>query len=332
MKHFLLLLVLALVLTACGSRKNQFVIEGSLQNLDQAQLYIYSPDGVKDGIDTIQVAHGKFSYRTACVTPGTLMLVLPNNTQQPIFAQPGKKAKVSGDVTRLKELRVTGTEENKLMNAFRERLKDEDPLREQGEAGKFIEENPQSLVAIYLIEHYYIQVKNPNYRRALQLLGMVCSKQPDNQRAKQLRQRLSYVANADTNKKLPVFYGESIDGTTITESPFVSADYAVIASFAPWSATSMDIQKRMRNLHRKFGDRVQLLSVCIDGNTTRCKQVMQRDTITWKVSCPGELIEAPLVKALDLMSIPAYIIAKKGTIIKRGFDARDFDKDSELIQ
>ena len=68
----LIYLTLTLVLVACGTRRGYFNLDGRLLNLNQGEFYVYSPDGVFDGIDTIKVEGGRFTFETQCKESGTL--------------------------------------------------------------------------------------------------------------------------------------------------------------------------------------------------------------------------------------------------------------------
>ena len=68
----------------------------------------------------------------------TLMLVFPNFTEQPIFAQPGKTVDVKGDAYHRKELTVEGTKDNKLMNSFRRQTANASPPEALKYARQFI--------------------------------------------------------------------------------------------------------------------------------------------------------------------------------------------------
>lgn len=88
MKRLIYILTLALVLVACGSRRGYFSLEGRLLNLNQGEFYVYSPDGVFDGVDTIKVEGGRFAYETPCKEEGTLVIVFPNYSEQPVLPNP----------------------------------------------------------------------------------------------------------------------------------------------------------------------------------------------------------------------------------------------------
>lgn len=122
MKHLYILILAILTLASCGTDSRHFKLEGRLLNLNQGEFYVYSPDGAMRGLDTIKVQAGRFSYITECDAPKTLVIVFPNYTEQPVFAQPGKSVDIKGDASHLKEMTVKGTKDNELMNKFREQI------------------------------------------------------------------------------------------------------------------------------------------------------------------------------------------------------------------
>lgn len=115
-----------LLLAACGSDSGKFRLEGRLRNVNQAELWVYSPDGAMQGIDTITLRNGRFAYELEMTKEGTLMIVFPNYSEQPVFARPGKTVSIKGDATHLKEIIIEGTSENEDMTSLRLELNDLD--------------------------------------------------------------------------------------------------------------------------------------------------------------------------------------------------------------
>ena len=87
--------------------------------MNQGEFYVYSPDGDIDGIDTIKVVGGRFTFERPCERPVMLMLVFPNFSEQPIFAEPGKSVEIKADASHMKEMEVKGTKANEQMTTFR---------------------------------------------------------------------------------------------------------------------------------------------------------------------------------------------------------------------
>ena len=104
MKKFLpvYLFTLLLFLTSCGVDSDRFRLEGRLRNMNQGEFWVYSMDGDMDGIDTIPVREGRFSYEMPLRSPSTLIVIFPNYSEQPVFAEPGEVVKIKGDASHLR--------------------------------------------------------------------------------------------------------------------------------------------------------------------------------------------------------------------------------------
>ena len=100
-----------LVFVACGGGGERFKLKGKFKNLNQGEFYVYGLDGGLAEVDTIRIERGRFVYETPCESPTTLILVFPNFSEQPIFAEPGASVEVKADASSLKELEAEGTDE-----------------------------------------------------------------------------------------------------------------------------------------------------------------------------------------------------------------------------
>ena len=162
---YILLLFSTFILASCGVSSGRFKFEGKFLHMDQGEFYVYSPDGGIEGIDTIKVTGGRFTFECACKEPFTMMLVFPNFSEQPIFAESGKTVDVKADASHLKELTVTGTKTNELMNKFRELIVKASPPEERKSAEQFVKDHPESEVSLYLVRKYFIGGQTPDYKK-----------------------------------------------------------------------------------------------------------------------------------------------------------------------
>ena len=87
--------------------------------MEQAELYLYSPDGGLDHLDTLHVVGGKFSWQHPLGADATFFIVYPNMSEQVVFASPGDDIKLEGDGGQLKSIEVSGNDDNKLLTQFR---------------------------------------------------------------------------------------------------------------------------------------------------------------------------------------------------------------------
>ena len=179
-RHLTYLILLTLVLVSCGVDGKHFKLEGRFLHLNQGEFYVYSTDGLLNGIDTIKVEGGRFAYEIPCEEEGTLVMVFPNFSEQPVFAKPGKTVEVKADASHLKELEAEGTDENKLMTAFRKQISNMSPQQAVDVAAEFVKHNPKSYVSAWLIRKYFILAPTPDYVKAKQLIDLMIAEQPKN--------------------------------------------------------------------------------------------------------------------------------------------------------
>ena len=259
-------LVAALVCTSCGTDSRHFRIDGRLLHLNQGEFYVYSPDGTINGLDTIKVQAGRFSYEVACDRPMTLMIVLPNFTEQPVFAQPGKSVDLKGDASHLKEMTVKGTEDNELMNKFREMIHNAAPPEMKKCAQLFVQDHPESRVGAYLVDRYFIHDANPDTKTAVRLVDLMIEKQPDNGYLKRQKRQLTASFVATKGADIPNVLGTTVDGKTIGRVQLTKAPVTVVCALATWKYESMSQFRRLAAYAASQQGRVAVVGVSIDAS------------------------------------------------------------------
>ena len=102
-----------LLLVACGSRPNRVRIRGQFDNLPQADLILFSPDGGMMTIDTIHIQKGKFDYETQVedmTAIYTYTIVYPNFHTLFFQAHGGADVRIKGDALSLSKVSVEGVD------------------------------------------------------------------------------------------------------------------------------------------------------------------------------------------------------------------------------
>ena len=311
---------LALLLAACGVDGKRFRVEGRFLNLNRGEFYVYSTNGLIDGIDTVKLEGGRFTYDIPCEREGTLVMVFPNFSEQPIFAQPGKSVDIEGDASHLKELTVKGTKDNKLMNQFREAIVNASPPQVAKIAAMFAADNPTSLVSVYLVRRYFITTPTPNYKEAERLVKLLLAQQPKNGELNRMQTLISTLAKTSMGAPLPAFQARSTKGEKVSQQPY---NKAAVAVFNVWSTTNMQSMEIQRTLKQKVRDskgKLQVVSLCVDPILRECNDVLQRDSISWPNICDGAMFEGDVAKKLGIYTVPFNILLKNGKIIARDLD------------
>ena len=118
-KHIIALLAGCFALLSCGLPKDRVRIEGKFNHISQAEFYVYSEDGAIDGMDTVRIEDGEFTYERQLADTAILTLLYPNFSEMYVVAAPGATIKMEGDAGRLGEMAISGTPDNEALTNFR---------------------------------------------------------------------------------------------------------------------------------------------------------------------------------------------------------------------
>ena len=330
-QYCLLCLAVMLLLTGCGPGGNSFRIEGRLRHMNQAEFYVYSPDGGMKGIDTIKVHEGRFSYETMLRDEATFVVIFPNFSELAVFGKPGEKAVIKGDASHMKEMTVKGSEDNEEMTKIRMVMNRLTPPEMPKAIEAFIKEHRSSLASIYLLKRYFLNDNQPDYRNASILTKMMLESNPANGQLIQLDKQLKSLTNASL-KQLPVFSATDVKGRKVSEKD-LKAKVNVVSVWASWNYQSTDMQHRLKDKKKKYADKLAIVSICLDGSSADCKRtVVERDSLKWSTVCDGRMWETPLLSKFGFGDLPANIIVdNKGRIIARNLSPMKLDEKIEEL-
>lgn len=327
MKHVTLFFALALVLVSCGTRKGYFSIEGRFLNLNQGEFYVYSTDGTINGVDTIKVNAGRFALEIPCRQKGTLMLVFPNFSEQPIFAEPGESVEIKADASHLKQMEVTGTDDNELMTDFRKGTAQSSPPETKQRAEHFIEDNVSSPVAVYLLRKYFMVPGNDKtLKKAKSFIRLLKKAQPKNGTIIRLEKELNVMLSASVGSKLHAFSAYDVNGKLVTNALF-GGKTAIICTWASWSYDSENMVRKINNLMKQSDGRVAALGINLDGSEKDCKNVQDRDGLELPTICDEKLFDGHLINSFGLHAVPDnIIISPDGKIMAKSVSIDELEK------
>ena len=320
-------------LCSCGVDSGKFRIEGRLRNMNVGEFWVYSPDGGIEGIDTIPVREGRFSYETDLRNPATFVVIFPNYSEIPVFGESGKGVTIKGDASHLKEMDIKGTEENEEMTKLRMTINRSMPPEIPGVVEAFVREHPQSIVSNYLVQRYFIFDARPDFRKASELVTLMVKEQPANARLEEIQKRLANLRNGQLDSRLSAFSDTDINGRKVTQDQ-LKAKLNVVAVWATWSFQSTDMMFRLRHMKRQYGSQLGIVAVCLDARPQDVKRRLERDSVPWQTICDGRLWQTPLLAKLGLEDVPAnLLINDRGIIIERNLKPQDLeDKIKQLLK
>ena len=300
--------------------------------MNQGEFYVYSEDGITDGIDTIKVNGGRFAYEVPCTRAAVLMLVFPNFSEQPIFAAPGKTVTIKADASHMKEMEVNGTDDNELMTDFRLQIANASPPEVLRLAETFIRDHADSPVSAYLVRHYFMVAASPDYNKAKSLINLMLKEQEKNGLLMRLKQQVDTLSMTAVGSRLPSFSTTDIKGEAVTQED-LSSGVAVINVWASWRYETKEIQRQLKRLALQWSGQLHLLGIAIDASRRDCENAMKQDTITWHNICDEQLFDGKLVRQLGITSVPDNIVLKDGRIQARGLSSIELKKKvEELLQ
>ena len=313
-------------MVACGTESGKFRLEGRLRNINQGEFWVYSLDGGMVGIDTILVRNGRFSYEMELYDEATLMVVFPNYSEQPVFAESGSTVTIKGDATHMKEMIIEGTSDNEDMTMFRMELNDLTPPDIPGAVSNYIKKNRDSRVSIYLLQRYFIQANDPDYREARILTEMLLEENPDNGQLLKLKKQLKGLESSAVKSQIPKFTATDVHGRKVTEKA-LKGKVNVVTTWATWSMVSINQQERLKQLKQQYGDQLGVLSICLDAQADICRRTIARDSLKWPTVCDGRMWESPLLQKFAFADVPAnLLIDSKGRVLSRNLSVQHLDE------
>ena len=318
MKRIVLFLLLVLILISCGTRSGHFKMEGRFLHMNQGELYVYSPDGGIDGLDTIKIEAGRFAYEIPCSKPATRGIIFPNYSVPPLFAESGGSVEGKADASHLKEMEVKGTDDNELMTKFRKQIANSSPPDELKYAIQFIKDHPESTVSVYLLNRYLIQTETPDYKQAANLLKILLKEQPGNVTLGRLQRQISGLGTLKVGDKLPNFTAKDVNGKLINNATLANQTI-IISTWAAWSYESLDFQRALNDAVK--AGKIAALGISVDANPKEVRQALKNDDITFPNVCDGKMLSTPLLKTFGLTTVPDNIVVRNGKIIERGITA-----------
>lgn len=329
-KSGLLGCILLLLLSSCGDGQKSFKIEGSFKGFNQGELYIYGVNG-SHKLDTVGVSRGEFTYQAAITEPTTLIVVFPNYSELPVFAEPGISVKMKGDASHLRETEVKGSEINKSMTDFRLRTCNMTPPQALSEAEKFIHEHPESPISLYLLSRHFIQTAEPDFVKAQELAKGILKAMPNQKQVAVLCKQLESFQMLKVGQRLPVFSAKGMKGESVSSSD-LNAKVNVITLWASWNYESINIQNLLMRLQKQHPGDLKVLSISIDGCVKDCQRVVERDSVKWSTICDGSMWETPVLQKVGMTYLPDNIIVdSQGKILARTQNYQDLNKTIEEL-
>ena len=277
---------------------------------------MYSPDGAINDIDTIKVQGGRFAYEIPCESEGTIVIVLPNYTEIPVFVEPGKSVDMTADASHIKDIEVAGTDANERMTEWRKNTSSQSPDGLKKQAEQFIRENPSSIVSRWLLRKHFVVTAMPDLKKAKELVRLVeksTDKEPSVMRLVVGLENLPL----QVGDVLPAFKAKDLRGNDVLASQY-RVGKAVILVWSSWDYEGQSISRRvLRKIEEMKSQDKQVpkvLGISIDASAVKAKKTIGNDSTAWSTICDGLMWDSPVVKAMGSTRVPDNFILENGKV------------------
>lgn len=282
-----------LVLASCQGRKGEMRITGHLANLNEADLFVFSPDGGMEGIDTIHIRDGQFDDRIPCTEDeATFVIVYPTYSTLTVFGGSGQVAEIEGDARNLAAVQVTGNHANKHYTKFRMETDSVTDERRDSIRMQYIRDNEGTQLARYL-EH-----------------DLLSSRKSE---------------SLQKGRKIPSFTLRMRSGRSIG-SLGLRGRNVLIAFWANWKGGSGIVNHHIRKARRISTKPLECISYSLDVDQGALDYVERMDSITWHSYCDQKGFQSPLVTQLGIRTLPYYILIDgEGRIVQSSSEWQDIE-------
>lgn len=318
MNRIFLSFCVGLVLTVCSCHKegNVFSLKGQINGLEDTTILLYGLFSVPDSIIEVPVEDGKFSCTLPMdtITP-MYMLLSKENMEFPIFADKGVNMVVEGDTAQLHKLRITGGKAQEEYNAFKDSISHLDnyvDVRQQ--ADSFIVKHPQSIVSIYLIQKYFVQVPYPNKDLIEVMIKQLSGNLHDNHYISRLQNQLNNLPKQD--KRLEMVALPDTTGNVVKTNDY-NDHFVVLSLWASWHPESIVMQDSLQSTVKKFTKRpVKFVNLSLDNNREAWLSAIREHGWDGIHLCNFKGWNNELVKKAGAQDIPAiYLINTSDKVI-----------------
>lgn len=293
-RHYIGLVFTLLAIASCGGREGELRIRGEIKGLNNAQLTVFSRDGLLPGIDTLRVVNGTIDWRCPCdKESGSLTIVYPTYSTLTVFGGSGDVIRIEGDAKQLGATRVSGTKDNEDYTLLRQRMSQAAPEARDTIADAFMRQNPQSAVT----RHLHLEELSAQVPSALR-----------------------------TGELLPDFTLPMRRGDTVTTDS-LHGRYTLLAFWANWRGGTGTLNGRIRRLRRQAVRPLECISYNMDVNATILEYIERTDTITWHSYSDRKAFQSDLASRLGIRDVPFFVLTDTACrIIATG---ADWKKDIE---
>ena len=212
---------------------------------------------------------------------------------------------------------------------------DDDFTKSSEYAEKFVRNNPESPVSVYILRKYFVGGSGVPSRneieKAEQLVSIVYKAQPKNGQVARMSRYVKDAKNGVVGASLPKFAVKDVYGADVTDAK-LKGRVAVVYTWANWNYESRTVRDRLSRMKSDYGDRLALLGVSLDAGIDDCKRSLRNDSTGTIFVCDQMMFNSPLMDIFGFGGVNENILYNaQGRIIERNLKAGDFESKLKTL-
>lgn len=310
-KSLCIIATLILLLAGCKGNKNRFALTGEIKGLQDSIALVLIPDTAFARIDTIHIKDNRFTYEMQTDTTTLLTIVFDKDKTCAVFAESGAETEIKGDAAQWNLLSVSGGEANDTLAAFMNAHRNQSPGQMRQLVSRFIEQHPFSPVSAYLLDKYFVQVAQPDFKAIQENINRMSGRLQDNRLVQDIKDRLEQSLNADTGRYINSFRTKDKEGNYINSYQYPNR-YVVMTFWASWLPEGLKLQRTLYRaksaLDREYKDKVTFINASLDTDKTTWKATQKNDSLPEVQTCDFNGWDSYLIRQFGINHIPQIVI------------------------
>lgn len=305
MKHiFYIILISVIGLTSC-KKGDRFTIKANLADYQHDYLFVVYDDPVSK-VDTIYPQKGKFAYEIVPDTINMFRLLSPDGDIIPVIADKGDEMEIAGTMAQ-PVIKTKGN--NKLYAEFLESTNGMDDKQTTEQAEKFIKANPQSFVSAYLIDQYFVQIPNPDLKKAEALIAPLNGNIKDCRILSMVLRNLSEKKNWNNNSEVLPYISCKDRNNKFVSWSTEEGCYTLVNIWASWNEESVAAHDSIYKIAEKLPEgKFRVLNLSLDYDKKAWLRKCKKDSKKWIESCDFKGWGMPMIKQEQITKFPTNIL------------------------
>lgn len=330
----LILILTLLLMISCGRRRGMFKLHGTVFGQTDTILVV-GLDSRFDRTDTLFCRNGQFEWSFRPDTVTTLILLLPDGRQHPIFAEKNVEAYITIPEDSNRPFTVTGGYCNDSYQSFYlASMNDSTSHQSAMRIDSFISRDPFSEVTPYLIYDQMVRKQMADQESLTKLIERMSGNMQDAPYITSLK--LEFL------KELP--NNTYVSTLSLRDSAGMKHQFAdmggtkgplLVYVWASWAGKSaIEGRRSLDSLYNKYWNReFTMIDISIDVNKERWLEAILPDTVEWDSYIDTQGWNSRVVRGSNTVSLPTYILfseAKRVLLTTQSFDEMDKELDKRL--